>query len=134
MNLLKNRAINTTANKSKSMSFFDHISELRKRIFICFIAIAIGACVTYIYAPNIIKWIAQFYVEASKQDNAQLSQTSVLDGFVLRIKVATYGGVIFSSPIWLFQLWRFITPGLNPKEKRYAIPFIFSSELSSDKN
>ena len=55
MSLLKNRSINSATNKSKNMSFFDHIAELRKRIFICFIAIALGACVTYIFAPSKIK-------------------------------------------------------------------------------
>ena len=87
------------------------------------------ACVAYIFGPNIIKWIAEFYTHASKQKGAKLSQTAVLDGFLLRIKVATYGGLIFASPVWLYQLWRFITPGLKRKEKRYVIPFILTSIL-----
>ena len=44
-----------------------------------------------------------------------------------RLKIATYGGIVLALPVWLWQLWRFITPGLNPNEKRYAIPFIFAS-------
>ena len=42
-------------------------------------------------------------------------------------QIATYGGVILAFPVWLWQLWRFITPGLNPREKRYAVPFVVSS-------
>jgi sec-independent protein translocase protein TatC len=45
----------------------------------------------------------------------------------LRVKIAAYGGIFLASPIWLWELWRFITPGLNPKEKKYAIPFIVAS-------
>lgn len=115
--------------KTASMTFFNHILELRRRIFICIIAILIGACVAYVFAPNVIRWIADFYVQASHQKDAMLSQTSVLDGFLLRIKVATYGGFVLASPVWLMQIWRFVTPGLKPKEKRYAIPFIVSSIL-----
>lgn len=117
----------TTKKSNANMPFFSHIAELRKRIFICIIAIVLGACIAYIFAPSAIRWIADFYIEASKQKGAKLSQTSVLDGFLLRIKVATYGGIIIASPVWLFQIWRFVTPGLNPKEKKFAIPFILCS-------
>src|SRR5262249_22761724 len=55
--------------------------------------------------------------------------TGPLDAFVTRIKVATYGGIIIAVPVWIWQLWRFVTPGLHPREKRYAIPFLLSSIL-----
>lgn len=111
-----------------TMSFFSHLLELRKRLFISIAAVIFGAVIGYVLAPGIIEWIAEFYIEASKQ-NRPLTQTTVLDGFVLRIKVASYVGIVISSPVWLFQLWRFITPGLAPKEKRYVIPFIITSVL-----
>jgi sec-independent protein translocase protein TatC len=53
--------------------------------------------------------------------------TGPLDGLALRVKIAAYGGLFLASPIWLWELWRFITPGLNPKEKKYAIPFIVAT-------
>lgn len=112
-------------DKSK-MTFFEHLLELRKRLMVSFLAIVLGSILAFIFAPSAIKWIADFYLEASNQ-NRQLAQNNVLDGFTLRIKVATYGGIVLASPFWLFQLWRFITPGLAPKEKKYAIPFIFTS-------
>jgi sec-independent protein translocase protein TatC len=53
--------------------------------------------------------------------------TGPLDGLALRVKIAAYGGLVLASPVLLWELWRFITPGLNPKEKKYAIPFIVAS-------
>ena len=53
--------------------------------------------------------------------------TQALEAFMTRIKVAAYGGFVVASPVVFFHLWRFITPGLNPKEKRYAIPFVTAS-------
>ena len=53
--------------------------------------------------------------------------TGPLDGLALRVKIAAYGGLFLASPVLLWELWRFITPGLNPKEKKYAIPFIVAS-------
>src|SRR2546423_15372406 len=55
--------------------------------------------------------------------------TGPLEAFTTRIKVAAYGGLVIASPVVFFHLWRFITPGLNPKEKRYAIPFTVSSVI-----
>ena len=52
---------------------------------------------------------------------------SPVDGFVIRLKVATYGGIVLALPVWLYELWRFITPALDPSEKRYAIPFVASA-------
>lgn len=117
----------TPKDPQAHMSFFGHILELRKRVMISFVAIGLGACITFIFAPVLIEWIAEFYIRASHQNNAQLTQTTVTDGFSLRIKVATYGGIVLASPVWLWQLWRFITPGLAAKEKKYAIPFLMSS-------
>ena len=53
--------------------------------------------------------------------------TSPLDGLSLRVKIALFGGLVLASPIILFQVWRFVTPGLKASERRYAIPFVASA-------
>ena len=64
---------------------------------------------------------------AGARQNGDFIITGPLDGFAIRIKVAGWGGLIVALPVVLWQLWRFITPGLHPKEKRYAVPFVLSS-------
>jgi len=59
--------------------------------------------------------------------HCQLYVTGPLDGLSLRIKIAAYGGLFLSLPVILWELWRFITPGLHAREKRYAVPFVGSS-------
>ena len=50
--------------------------------------------------------------------------TSPLDGLSLRVKIAVFGGLVLSSPVILYQVWRFITPGLQARERKYAMPFV----------
>jgi sec-independent protein translocase protein TatC len=68
-----------------------------------------------------------FYKNATNGSRNKLIFLGPLDAFATRLKIATYGGIVLACPVWLYQLWRFITPGLNPKEKKYAIPFVLSS-------
>ena len=59
--------------------------------------------------------------------NCQFYVTAPLDGLTLRVKMAAFGGLVLASPVILWQVWRFITPGLRANEKRYAIPFVFAA-------
>ncbi len=111
------------------MTVVEHLAELRTRIIISVVAVSACAAFCYWFAPDIIQFFLNYYKDATHGDRDQFIFTGPLDAFVTRIKVATYGGIVLALPILLWQLWRFITPGLNPKEKRYAIPFVFSSIL-----
>jgi sec-independent protein translocase protein TatC len=107
-----------------TMSVVDHLRELRDRIIWSMMAIAIGAVICFIFFGPIIHLMVQPYREATGKG---LIFTQPLEAFMTRIKVAAYGGFVVASPVVFFHLWRFITPGLNPKEKKYAIPFVASS-------
>ena len=109
------------------MPILDHLGELRRRIFISLAAVVVGGIVAFYFSNDIIEFLVEYYKNASKNDHATLIFLGPVDGFVLRLKVATYGGIVLALPVWLYQLWRFVTPGLNPKEKRYAIPFVISA-------
>ena len=109
------------------MTVVEHLSELRRRIVISIIAVTLGAIVCFIFSESIIKFLITYYRDATAGEKDALIFLGPLDAFLTRIKIATYGGIVLALPVWLFEMWRFITPGLNPKEKRYAIPFVLSS-------
>ena len=107
-----------------TMSVVDHLRELRDRLIWSMMAIAVGAVICFIFFAPIIHLMVQPYRDATGKG---LIFTQPLEAFMTRIKVAAYGGFVVASPVVFFHLWRFITPGLNPKEKKYAIPFVVSS-------
>lgn len=109
------------------MTVVEHLTELRRRIIISIIAVTLAAIVCFIFSEAIIRFFVNYYRDATHGEKNALIFLGPLDAFLTRIKIATYGGIVLALPVWLFELWRFITPGLNPNEKRYAIPFVFSS-------
>jgi sec-independent protein translocase protein TatC len=110
------------------MTVVEHLSELRHRIIVSLIAVIGSAALCYWFAPDIIRWLLEYYEEAAPPGTPDgFIFTGPLDAFVTRLKIATYGGIVLAVPIWLWQLWRFVTPGLHPREKRYAVPFIMTS-------
>jgi len=121
------------ADVTGTMSVVDHLRELSDRIIWSMMAIAVGATLVFIFFTPIVHLMVHPYKVAtvSKEfpKGRNLIFTGPLDAFIVRLKVAAYGGFVVSSPMVFFHLWRFITPGLNPKEKRYAVPFVVSSAI-----
>ena len=112
------------------MSLVEHLTELRRRLVISAVAIGAGAIVAFVFYDQILDFLITPYCDTLPAGGkCTLFITDPLEGFATRLKVATWGGFLLSSPVVLYQLWRFITPGLNPNEKRYAIPFVGSSVI-----
>ncbi len=111
-----------------AMSLVEHLTELRTRLFISALAVTIGAIIAFALYNRILDFLVHPYCEI-RDGKCQLFVQSPLDGLATRLKIAGYGGLMMASPVVLWQLWRFITPGLHKNEKRYAIPFIVSSTL-----
>jgi sec-independent protein translocase protein TatC len=109
------------------MTVVEHLAELRRRIIIAIVAITLAGIVCFIFSESIIRFFVDYYRDATEGEKTQLIFLGPLDAFITRVKVATYGGIVLALPVWLWQMWRFITPGLNPNEKRYAVPFILTS-------
>ena len=122
---LKERAKGKAKVDAASMTVVQHLTELRDRIFYSLIAVTLGAAVCFMA----FDWITGFLVDPYKELTGEkgLIFTQPLEAFMTRIKVSAYCGLVLASPVVFWHLWRFITPGLYPKEKRYAIPFVASS-------
>jgi sec-independent protein translocase protein TatC len=95
-------------------------------VLVCAAAFLIASVVAFIAYNPILAFLKHPYCQAAPHHCA-FYITGPLDGLSLRVKIAAYGGLFAASPVLLWELWRFITPGLNPKEKKYAIPFIVAS-------
>ena len=116
-----------------AMTLIEHLAELRRRIIICAIAVAVGAVVVFTAWAPIINFLQGPYADVTatteNPDGQQLIFTEPAEAFLVRLKVATYGGIALAMPVLLWQLWRFVTPGLHRNEKRWAVPFVTVSLL-----
>jgi len=110
----------------QKMSFLEHLEDLRKRLLYSILSLTAGFLLCWNFAKEIYRWLEQPLVQYLPPGDS-LAFTSVTQPFFLYMKVAFFAGVFIASPIILWQLWLFIAPGLYPKEKRYAVPFILSS-------
>jgi sec-independent protein translocase protein TatC len=115
---------------ASAMSLVDHLEELRKRLFVCLIAIVIATIVAFIfrqYILNLLEAPLPQHVNAlaKTNDGKNLVVTGVAEGFTVFLMISVAAGVIISLPVILYELWAFIAPGLYEREKKYAVPFIF---------
>ena len=108
-----------------AMTLTDHLAELRRRVIVCVVAFLLAGAVGFILYPQILDLLRSPYCQISHPCTFYV--TGPLDGLSLRIKIAAYGGMFLASPIVLWEVWRFITPGLKSREKRYAVPFVVAS-------
>ena len=110
------------------MPLMDHLRELRNRVVKMALALIAGMVIGWVFFTPIWKFITHPYCNAIGGCRATLGHTLAvtgpLDGFYLHIKVAFVAGIIITSPVWLYQIWAFIAPGLNRREKRWTYLFI----------
>lgn len=113
------------------MTLSDHLRELRYRLLISVGSVGILMIPAWFLYPAFIDLLNQPYCDALVANDpdarCEFLVTNILDPFSLRLRVAGYGGVFLAMPILLWQLWRFIAPGLYRRERRYALAFVVSS-------
>ena len=120
------------ANPEGRMPLFDHLRELRNRVVKMALALVAGMAVGFVFFEPAWRLIERPLCRATVNGQSgcatpgvnQLILNSPLDPFYLRVKVAFIVGVIVSSPVWLYQLWAFIAPGLYAREKRWGRIFL----------
>lgn len=110
-----------------AMPLTEHLRELRTRLVRSIIGIALGMVVGWMQYQNLFALLRRPFdavVSETHQQNIVLALNGVADPFTLQIQVSAVAGVVLSSPIWLYQMWRFITPGLHRHERRWALAFV----------
>jgi len=106
------------------MPVLEHLRELRRRLLIAVIAVMVGAIVGFIFRDRLLDLIVDPYERATGQSG--LAFFEVGEAFSVSMKVALFGGVVLAAPVWLYQIWGFVTPALSKREKKWVIPIILT--------
>jgi sec-independent protein translocase protein TatC len=123
-----------------SMTVIEHLDELRSRLVKAIAALGVVAIFAFIFYPSILEFLIapldslppelkEKIITKGDSGDPSLTVIGPMEGLNVRLKVTAMLALIFASPLWLYQLWAFITPGLTMKEKKYALPFVASSVL-----
>jgi sec-independent protein translocase protein TatC len=112
-----------------AMGFLEHLEELRRRIVYSLIAVAVGFFACWRYAEKIYEFMQQPIMTALHNNGMaeKLVYLNPTEPFNLYLKVAALAGLFVASPFVLYQVWLFISPGLYRNEKKYVMPFMFST-------
>lgn len=110
----------------QNMTLTDHLRDLRYRVLRAILGIFIGMGVSLYFSEHLL---AVIRAPVLPHLQGGLVFTGVLDKFMAHIKIGLLGGVILSCPYWLYHLWKFISPGLYEKERKYAVGFIVSGTV-----
>jgi sec-independent protein translocase protein TatC len=115
--------------KMQAMSFLEHLEELRRRIIWAVLAVGIAFLGCWYYADKIFFWMQRPIIQAlsSHQLDTQLVYLNPTEPFNIYMKIGLMAGLFVASPFILYQVWAFIAPGLYRHERRYVLPFMFST-------
>lgn len=108
-----------------SMTLIEHLRELRGRLFKAAVGILVGVIVGFIVADNVLEVLKEPYCElmTRKGRECTFSMLEIAGPLLITLKIALYVGLIIGGPVWLYQLWAFIAPGLHRNERKWAYIF-----------
>ncbi|MFN7728810.1 MAG: twin-arginine translocase subunit TatC [Bdellovibrio sp.] len=107
-----------------SQSLIDHLGELRFRLIRSAWGMLLGIIICYNFTYQVFDWMRAPI--APYLPTGGLVFTGPMDKFLAHLKIAFFGGVVLSTPWWMYQIWKFVSPGLYNKERKLAISFIAS--------
>ncbi|MFA5353439.1 MAG: twin-arginine translocase subunit TatC [Thermodesulfovibrionales bacterium] len=130
--------------EDEKLPLTEHLTDLRKRITVSLIALSVTFGIAFTYSEEIFKALTfplhytldfsvrnryAYFIPQDKLNGIKLVFLAPAEAFWMNMKVAFVAGIILSLPVIFHQLWRFVSPGLLAKERKYVLPFIFSSTV-----
>ena len=112
------------------LSFLGHLAELRTRLIRCIIAVVVLGGISLVFARPIYGFLMKPVLAALPPEGRSLIYTSGIEELNVLMKVGMYAGLFLTTPVILWQLWGFISPGLLPKERRFAGPFVMLGSVA----
>lgn len=129
----------STSPAPGEMTLFEHLNELRSRLFKSAVAITAGFVIGFVFRHQVFAVLIRPYCDLDPAlragsnlfdaERCQLIVTEPLAMFFLSLKAAAVVAVVIAAPFVCYQIWRFVTPGLEPVERKYALPFLVISQL-----
>ena len=118
-------------NDNQQSSFISHLTELRSRLIKSFIFFIISFVICYYFSEEIYKFLVKPYSDAELENNLErrLIFTALHEAFLTYLKVAFFGSLFITSPIFLTQIWKFIAPGLYTNEKKALLPYLVATPI-----
>jgi sec-independent protein translocase protein TatC len=117
-------------NPEARMSLLEHIRELRNRLLKALLALAVGMAVGWFFFNPVWEFLKRPYCKVPQENRllaahgCTLVVNGLFDGFFIHLKIMFLVGLVVSSPVWLYQLWAFIAPGLYARERRWTYAFV----------
>jgi len=110
------------------MSFLEHLEELRKRIINACLGIAVGVGFSFFFIQQIYDFLTAPAIK-TLPPGSKLIYTQPTEAFSLYINISLISGIVFAAPFIMYQVWKFIAPGLYANEKKFVVPFVLFSTL-----
>lgn len=112
----------------EKMPFTEHLEELRKRLIRSIVAVGIAFVLCYLFKERLY-YVLTIPLKDVLPEGSSMIFTSLPEAFFTYLKVAFFAAILFTSPYILYQIWKFISPGLYSTEKKYVFPFVFFSSV-----
>lgn len=120
------------ANPDGRMTIVEHLEEFRSRILKAFLAFFAGSALAWVFYSSLLELLMAPLDEGGRIGGVTvegLNVGGIVTGFLVRLKVSIFFGLVFALPVILWQLWRFVVPGLRGNERKYGVFFVAGSLL-----
>src|ERR1043165_505359 len=107
-----------------SMTLMEHLRELRGRLFKGSLGVLGGLIIGLVVADPVLKFLTRPYCDLRPGQKCEFIVNGPIDPFLLQLRVGLYIGLLLGAPVWLYQLWAFIAPGLHRNERKYTYVFV----------